>query len=164
MYVIGIDPGTQVMGWGLLALTAGRPGLVGCGVFKARARAGVPERLGALLVQLEDLLARTGGGTLAVESAFAARNVRSALRIGEARGMVLAAAARRGFEVVEISPATAKKAVVGHGAGSKEQVARMVASILGVEPLDVPADATDALAVALAHVNQRRLSQLLGRR
>ena len=159
--VIGIDPGTRVIGWGVLRAAGGRASLQGCGVFRAQARATVATRLGALLAQIEELFAGYPPGTVAVETAFAARNVQSALRIGEARGMVMAAAARRGYEVVEIPPATAKKAVVGHGAGSKQQVALMVASILGLPPLDVPADATDALAVALAHVNQRRLSRLL---
>jgi crossover junction endodeoxyribonuclease RuvC len=160
-WVIGIDPGTRVIGWGVLQVSAGRASLQGCGVFRAQARATIATRLGVLMTQLDELLAGHAPGTLAVETAFAARNVKSALRIGEARGMVMAAAARRGFEVVEIPPATAKKAVVGHGAGSKQQVALMVASILGVPPLDVPADATDALAVALAHVNQSRLAGLL---
>lgn len=168
--VVGIDPGTRVIGWGALAIHANGPTLHSCGVLKARASDPVAERLGALQAQLDVILAGfapkvKGGGTLAIETAFTARNMKSALRIGEARGMVLASAARRGFDVVEIAPATAKKAVVGHGAGSKQQVSLMVASILGVPPLEVPQDATDALAVALAHLHKRRLANLVdGRR
>lgn len=163
--VVGIDPGTRVIGWGALVIQERGPALHSCGVLKARASEPIAGRLGALQAQLDVVLAGFPPTTLAIETAFTARNMKSALRIGEARGMVLACAARRGFDVVEIAPATAKKAVVGHGAGSKEQVGLMVASILGVPPLDVPADATDALAVALAALHQRRLANLLeGRR
>lgn len=164
-FVIGIDPGTRVTGYGALVLGRRGPELHSCGVLRPPARDGVPARLAWIQGRLEALLDRLGHGTLAVESAYAARNVRSALRIGEVRGMVLATAARRGFEVVEIAPAAAKKAVLGHGSGSKEQVALMVAAILGVPPLEVALDATDALAVALAHLSRRRLEALArGRR
>ena len=147
--VLGFDPGTIRAGYGALVRAPEGPRLLVCGVLAAPARAGVPERLGHMAEAIEILLDRLRPSAVAVESAFAARNVRSALRIGEARGLALASAARRGIPVYEIAPASAKKAVVGHGGASKEQVAAMVQTILGAS-IDAPSDATDALALALA--------------
>jgi crossover junction endodeoxyribonuclease RuvC len=113
--------------------------------------------------ELEELFRRLRPSVVAVESAFHARNARSALRLGEARGIVLAAAARAGLAVAEVAPAAAKKAVIGHGAASKDQVASMVATILGTAPFGVARDATDALAVALAHVKRMARAALTTR-
>ena len=160
--VVGVDPGTVRCGYGAVVVAPDGPRLVVCGVLAPPGRMSVPRRLGWLQAELEALLARLRPGAVAVEGAYTARNVRSALRIGEARGMVLATAARRGAEVFEYAPAVAKKAVLGHGAGSKEQVAAMVATLLGTTELDVPNDATDALALALAHVHRSRVREVTG--
>jgi len=162
--VLGIDPGTRALGWGALVLAPGGPRLLACGVLAPSARAAVPERLGEIQEGLERLLASVRPGVLALERAFHAKNAQSALRIGEARGVVLAAAARAGIEILELAPASAKKAVLGHGGASKEQVARMIAQILGTGPLDVPSDATDALALAFACVQRRSAPAALGAR
>ena len=156
--VLGIDPGTRVMGYGALVVAGEGPRLLVCGVLQP-ARGPVAHRLGELQEQVEELVRRLRPSTVAIETAFAARNVASALRIGEARGMVLATAGRHRLPVREIAPAAAKKAVLGHGGGTKEQVAAMVCTQLGAK-LDVPLDATDALAVALAYVAQMRLEAL----
>jgi len=155
--VLGLDPGTVRAGFGSVVVAPDGPRLIACGVFAPRARLGVPERLAHIQAELEDLLARLRPTTIAVESGFSARNVKSALRIGEARGMMLATSARLGVPVVEYAPAAAKRAVLGHGNGSKQQVAGMVKTLLGREDLDVPMDATDALAIALAHVHRTRI-------
>jgi crossover junction endodeoxyribonuclease RuvC len=160
--VLGIDPGTRRAGFGSVVVAPEGPRLVTCGVFAPPARLSVPERLARMQAELEDLLQRLRPETVAVESAFAARNVHSALRLGEARGMMIATAARRGARVVEYAPAAAKKAVLGNGSGSKEQVAAMVATLLGCGVLDAPHDATDALALALTHVQRMRLVSLTG--
>jgi crossover junction endodeoxyribonuclease RuvC len=161
--VLGVDPGTRVLGWGALVLAGDAPRLVACGVLRAPREGSVSARLAHLQAELDLLLARLRPRFLALEGAFSARNVRSALRLGEARGVVLAAAARLGIDVAEIAPAVAKKAVLGHGHGTKAQVARLVATILAREKLDVPADATDALAIALAHANRLRSGALAAR-
>lgn len=148
--VLGIDPGTRVLGYGALVLAPGGPRFLACGVLAPDGRASVPTRLAAIQVDLELLLVRLRPGIVAVERAFHAKNAQSAFRLGEARGVVLAAAARAGIEIREFAPASAKKAVVGHGGASKEQIASMIAQLLGTGPLDVPADATDALALAFA--------------
>ncbi len=161
--VLGIDPGTRCLGYGALVLSPTGPRLLACGVIRARGRSAVPARLAELQERLEELLRALRPGILALESAFSAKNARSALRLGEARGIVLAAAARAGVEVAEVAPAAAKKAVIGHGGGSKEQVARMVAVLLGHGPLEVARDATDALALAFACVKRMSLRRLVGR-
>jgi crossover junction endodeoxyribonuclease RuvC len=152
--VLGIDPGTRAMGYGALVVAPDGPRLVACGVLRPRARDAIAWRLAHLQEELEGLLASLRPSALALEGAFHAKNVRAALRLGEARGVVLATAARRGIPVHEFAPAAAKKAVLGHGGASKTQVARMVAILLGSEPLDVPSDATDALALAFAAVKR----------
>lgn len=148
--VLGIDPGTRVLGYGALVVAPGGPRLLACGVLAPDGRAAVPARLAEIQVELEELLAALRPGIVAVERAFHAKNAQSAFRLGEARGVVLAAAARAGIEIREFAPASAKKAVLGHGGASKEQIARMIAQLLGTGPLDVPSDATDALALAFA--------------
>ena len=159
--VLGIDPGTRVMGYGALVLAPEGPRLVACGVLRPDARAAVPARLGELQGDLEALLTALRPGVLCIERAFHARNAQAAFRLGEARGVVLAAAARAGVEVLELAPAAAKKAVLGHGGASKEQVARMIAMLLGTPLSGVPNDATDALALAFACV-RRRIGPVLG--
>ena len=161
--VLGVDPGTVQCGFGALVVAPEGPRLVTGGVFAPARRLPVPQRLASIQGELEELLARLRPGVVVVEPAFAARNVRSALRIGEARGMVLATAARAGASIHEYAPSVAKKAVIGHGAGSKEQVAAMVRTLLGVEELEVPLDTTDALALALAYVHRSRLEALTTR-
>jgi crossover junction endodeoxyribonuclease RuvC len=153
--VLGIDPGTRAMGYGALVLAPDGPRFLACGVLAPPSRAAVAARLGELQRALEELLARLRPTLVALERAFHSKNVQAAFRIGEARGLALAAAARAGIEILELAPAAAKKAVLGHGGASKEQVARMVARLLGTGPLDVPTDATDALALALASVKRR---------
>lgn len=115
----------------------------------------MPVRLGQIQARIVEILESIRPTVVVVERAFASRNVQSALRIGEGRGIALACAAAFGAEVIEMPPAVAKKAIVGHGAADKSQVARMVAAILGLRDLPGPADATDALALALAHLFQR---------
>ena len=150
--ILGIDPGTVVVGYGAVRATVGGVELVTAGVLRPRRTAPVPERLGEIGAGLDQLLTDLGPAVVVVEEAFVSRNVQSALRIGEGRGVVLAAATRFGARVVQMPPAVAKKALVGNGAAPKEQVAGMVGRLLGVSPEQVSLDATDALALALAHL------------
>jgi crossover junction endodeoxyribonuclease RuvC len=152
--VLGIDPGTRALGYGALVVAPEGPRFVACGVVRPRAGAPVAERLAEIQVELVELLAALRPGVLALERAFHSKNAQAAFRIGEARGVVLAAAARAGIEILELAPAAAKKAVLGHGAASKEQVARMIAQLFGPRLLSVPSDATDALALAFACVKR----------
>ena len=148
--VLGIDPGTRVLGFGAIALGADGPVFLGCGVIRPPASASVAERLGRIRADLDAILAELRPGLVVVEEAFAHRNVQSALRIGEGRGVVLACAVAAGARVEQMPPASAKKALVGFGAAHKTQVGAMVQRVLGLEAPPEPHDASDALALALA--------------
>lgn len=158
--VLGIDPGTRVLGYGAVVVGARGPRLYAAGVVRA-GEGSVPVRLARLRAELDALLARLRPTTVVVESAFVARSVSSALRIGEGRGVALSCAAAAGADVLELPPAVAKRVLVGNGAADKSQVAELVAHLLGEQARGLPADATDALALALAHVNRSSLPAAL---
>lgn len=153
--VLGIDPGTRNVGYGAVVVGARGPRLYAAGVLRAR-QSDVPTRLGQLRGELDLLLQRVKPTVVVVEAAFVARSVSSALRIGEGRGVVLACAAGAGAKVVEYPPAVAKRALVGNGAADKTQVARMVEHILGPKARELPVDASDALALALAYAQRAK--------
>ena len=148
--ILGIDPGTLVVGYGAVSSRSRTAGFLSAGVVRADRRAPVPERLATIQRRLIEILEQVRPDVVVVEAAFAAKNVQSALRIGEGRGVALACAAAFGARIVEMPPASAKKSVVGHGGAGKSQVARMVAVALGLREPPEPLDASDALALALA--------------
>ena len=158
--VLGIDPGTRVVGYGAVGLAEKGPIVLGAGVIRAASDAAVPQRLAHIRRELDRILIDLRPGTVVVEEAFAHRNVQSALRIGEGRGVVLSCAISAGAAVVQIPPAVAKKALVGNGAADKFQVAAMVARLLRLEVAPEPLDATDALALALTFALRRTSVQL----
>jgi crossover junction endodeoxyribonuclease RuvC len=155
MKVLGIDPGTATVGFGVVErlATAGRPvRLIECGVFRTRAADPLSRRLTVIYEGLVELLARHHPDVLAVEDIFYATNVRTTVVLGHARGVILLAGAQAGVAVAEYSPALVKKTVVGRGAALKPQVGCMVAKLLKLECAPSPADAADAVAVALTHL------------
>jgi len=154
--VLGVDPGTQVVGFGAVVLRHDGPRMLACGAIRAQRAAAVPARLAHIDQEVRGLLARLRPSVVVVEQAFAAVNVQSALRIGEGRGVVLAAAAKTSAEIVQFAPAIAKKALAGNGSATKEQVAKMVQASLQLDEIPEPLDATDALALALAYVHRTR--------
>jgi crossover junction endodeoxyribonuclease RuvC len=154
--VLGIDPGTRVVGYGAIVLGSRGPRLLAAGVVRASSE-DVPARLGHFRRELDLLFARLAPDVIVVEQAFAARNVQSALRIGEGRGVVLCCAAQIRATIVQYAPAVAKKSLVGSGAADKSQVARMVEHLLGRKSADLPLDASDALALALCHATRSRI-------
>ena len=158
MKVLGIDPGTATVGYGVVERT-GQPGraarLVECGVFRTGPRDPLPARLAAIHRALAELLARHRPDVLAVEDIFYAANVRTTVVLGHARGVILLAGAQAGVLVAEYSPALVKKTVVGRGAALKPQVGYMVAKLLQLAAPPAPADAADAVAVALTHLFTR---------
>ena len=151
MIVLGIDPGTAVTGYGVVR-GGGAPSLIECGVIRTPARAPLAARLKDIFDGVAELIARHHPDVLAVEDVFFARNVRTTLVLGHARGVVLLAGERAGIGVAEYSPATIKKTVVGRGAASKEQVQFMVARLLRLKHAPQPADAADGVACALTCV------------
>jgi crossover junction endodeoxyribonuclease RuvC len=134
-------------------MTGSRYRLVICGTLSAPARSTFPEKLQHIHAGLAALLARHSPDCVAVEDVFFARNVRSALKLGHARGVALLAACEAGLPVAEYAPAEIKRAVVGFGRAEKHQVQEMIKLLLGLDARPSPHDAADALAVAICHVH-----------
>jgi crossover junction endodeoxyribonuclease RuvC len=163
MLILGIDPGTLAMGYGVLEDTGDQPRMIQCGVLTARSTMPLAERLHELYLGLTDLLIRFRPDEMAVEEPFVARNVRTALAIGRAQAIAMLAAASHGIPVATYPPAKVKQGVTDYGRGDKVQVQRMVCIQLGLTESPGTSDATDALAVALCHLRQKQLSRLLER-
>jgi crossover junction endodeoxyribonuclease RuvC len=159
--ILGIDPGTRVVGYGAIVVAGDGPRLLVCGAIHAGARARVPDRLARIAADVRLLVQRLRPSVVVVEKAFHAVNAQSALRIGEGRGVVLAIAAEHGCAVAEYPPAVAKKAVLGNGNASKPQVRAMVTVLLGLAAPPESEDASDALALAIAHVQRMRMARLV---
>jgi crossover junction endodeoxyribonuclease RuvC len=152
--IFGIDPGSERTGYGCIESNGSRHRLVICGFLSGPARATFPEKLKAIHAGLRELLRRHHPDCVAVEDIFYARNVRSALRLGHARGVVLLAACEANLPIAEYAPAEIKRAVVGFGRAEKAQVQQMVKLLLGLDEAPTPHDAADALAVAICHLHQ----------
>lgn len=150
MLTMGIDPGTALLGYGLVEGTAA-PRAVAFGVIETTKQSQMAERLLHLYTEVRQLLDRYQPNVLAVEQLFFSRNVTTAIAVGQARGVVLLAAAQAGIPVVEYTPAEIKQAVAGYGKADKPQMQEMVRMILGLDRVPQPDDAADALAVALCH-------------
>ncbi|WP_046718255.1 crossover junction endodeoxyribonuclease RuvC [Myxococcus fulvus] len=157
MRVLGVDPGSRFMGYGVVEEKRGRLVHVGHGVIKVDEDAPLALRLKELHAALSAQLAHFRPEAVAVEGVFTFRNARSALVLGHARGVALLAAAQVALPVFEYPPAKVKKSVGAGGADGKDAVARMVKTLLGLQAVDLGrADASDALAVALCHLNHGR--------
>ena len=155
--VLGIDPGSTATGWGLVAAHRdGRMTYVDCGIIRPGVRA-FDRRLCAIYDQLGEVIDKHQPRDAVLESIFYAANVKSALKLGHARGVALLAAAHREIPVHEYSPMEIKKGLVGYGRAEKSQVAGMVGMLLGVDASRFALDATDALAVAICHINSSHL-------
>jgi crossover junction endodeoxyribonuclease RuvC len=151
--IFGIDPGSERTGYGCVERSGSRHHLVLCGSLAAPASATFPERLHHIHAGLAALLEECRPDCVAVESIFHAKNVRSALKLGHARGVALLAASEAGLCVHEYAPAEIKRAVVGYGRAEKGQVGQMIKLLLGLERAPAPHDVADALAVALCHLH-----------
>jgi crossover junction endodeoxyribonuclease RuvC len=151
--VLGIDPGTAALGYGIVESTGGRLRAVDHGVLSTSPDVSLPERLQAVHEFVSSLLGAHAPALLAVERLFFSRNAQTAFAVGQARGVVLLAAAQHGVAVVEATPNEVKSAVAGYGAADKEQVQRMVQVVLGMAEPPRPDDAADALAIAVWAAN-----------
>jgi crossover junction endodeoxyribonuclease RuvC len=136
--------------------------LLRCGVFVTQAGEPMPQRLQAIYRQVSALIADAGPDAVAIEELFFKRNVTTALTVGQARGVVLLAAAQAGVPVYEYKPAEVKQALVGYGGASKQQMQEMVRLMLRLEDVPRPDDAADAVAVAVCHLHSTRFRRLLG--
>ncbi len=158
MIVLGIDPGTAVTGYGVVkGDRAGTPHLVECGIIRTKPRDPLASRLQEIHAGVVELIQRHRPDAMSIEDVFYARNVRTTIVLGHARGVILLAAANARIEIAEYPPAEIKKAVVGAGAATKEQVQFMVMRILRLKTPPQPSDASDGVAAALAHIMSPRL-------
>ena len=153
MKVLGIDPGTAVLGYGVVESSSGQSArLLECGILVTKAHDPLPSRLRVIHDGISALLARHRPDAMAVESVFYARNARTTMVMSHGRGVVLLAAEEAGVPISEYTPAMVKKAVVGRGAAMKPQVGYMVAQLLRLRSAPEPADAADGVAIALTHL------------
>ncbi len=161
MRILGIDPGTRVLGYGMIGADGARSELIAAGVVRADARSRLPDRLLSIRDGLRARIAELRPDAIAIERAFHGKNSASLIALGEGRGVALLCAAECGAPIFEYTPAEVKKAVSGRGGARKAQIASMVRALLGAPRLDVATDATDALAIALCHAQRRGVPRLV---
>ena len=163
MRVLGIDPGTLNLGYGVVDEDAGEMAMVDCAVVSLSSKVPVEQRLSSLYKKLVGIVARHQPDEVAIEEPFVAGNVRSALAIGRAQAIAMLAAANKNLPVFRYLPTQVKQQVTDYGGSSKEQVQEMVRLQLGLAEPPQPSDAADALAVAICHLHQKHIEILLAR-
>ena len=161
MRILGIDPGYAIVGFGILEAERGQARLLRCGAINTPAGIPMPRRLLQIQEDLETLIREFSPDVMAIEELFFNTNVTTAIGVAQARGVILAAAARLGVEIFSYTPSQVKIAVVGYGKAEKRQVMEMTRRILGLSAVPRPDDAADAVAIALCHARSRT-SRLYG--
>jgi len=163
MRVLGIDCGTEYTGYGVVELaSSGKLLCLTCGAIKLSPREPMPARLNRIYERLGELILDHQPDEVAIEDVFYALNVKSALKLGQVRGVAMLAAAAAGLEVAEYAPLSIKSAVVGYGKAEKQQVQHMVTRLLELAEAPEPADASDALAIAICHLHTAATLQRQG--
>ena len=163
MRILGIDPGTVTMGYGVIDAGEDEITLVDYGALRSPAHSPIGERLSFLYNKLQEVILRHHPDAVAVEQPFVAKNVKSALAVGRAQAVAMLAAANRGIPTYEYTPTQVKQRVANYGASSKEQIQEMVRLQLELSEVPQPSDAADALAVAICHLRETYLDSLLAR-
>jgi crossover junction endodeoxyribonuclease RuvC len=154
MRVLGIDCGGEYTGYGVVELLpSGKLYCLTCGAVKLSTREPLPRRLSRIYMELGAIISAHEPDEVAIEDVFYALNVKSALKLGQVRGVAMLAAASAGLEVAEYSPLTIKSSVVGYGRAEKQQVQHMVTRLLDLQTPPEPMDASDALAIAICHLH-----------
>ena len=161
MRVLGIDPSMVTMGYGVIEDRDDEIALVDYGTLTSPIRSSTGERLSYLYDKLQEVVSRHQPNAVAVEQPFVSKNAKSALAIGRAQAIAILAAANQGIPTYEYTPAQVKQRVANYGASSKEQIQEMVRLQLGLSQVPEPSDAADALAVAICHLHEVHLSELL---
>ena len=162
MRVFGIDPGSERTGYGCVETDGSRHRIVICGAISSPALASFPDKLHRIHSELTRFIEQCQPQCVAIENLFHSVNVRSALKLGHARGVAMLAAVEAGVPVFEYTPAAIKRAVVGYGRADKPQVQQMVKLLLGLDAVPSPHDAADALAIAICHVHSQRPARAIG--
>ena len=156
---LGIDPGSNITGWGIVRESSGRLELVANGVLRVRGSS-FSDRLSFIFHGLHDIIGEYRPQEAGVEQVFTAKNIMSAIKLAQARGAAVAACASFQLPVQDYEPTLVKKTLVGTGRAEKEQVAFMVSRLLGRTHIEGPLDTTDALAIAVCHLTLRRFRRL----
>lgn len=151
MIIIGIDPGTNITGYGIIKYKKNTCSQIASGIIKLPSSNPIPQRLKIIYNELDKLIKTYKPDEFAIETAFYGKNVQSAMKIGYARGVSILAAVNNGIPTNEYSPREVKKSVVGKGAATKEQVNFMIKTLLNIKTDKMKSDETDALAIALCH-------------
>jgi crossover junction endodeoxyribonuclease RuvC len=159
MRVLGIDPGSETTGWGVIESDGRHYRLVECGTIKASSNQKFPTRLLKISTGIEEVIARHSPDACAIEDGFLATNVKVTLKLGQVRGVAMLAAERAALDIHEYSPRLVKQTVVGYGNAEKRQVQEMVRVLLSLASAPQPQDAADALAVAICHFHHAGLAQ-----
>lgn len=157
MRVIGIDPGTGILGFGVINITRGRAKMITAGVITTPAHTPLPERLEEIYVGLTDIIKETKPDVMSVEKLFFTKNITTAISVAEARGVAILTGRQADLPIYEYTPNEIKKSITGYGAAKKLQVQEMVRIQLGLQEKPKPDDCADALAAALTHVFMSRL-------
>ncbi len=161
MRVLGIDPGTLTSGYGIVTEENHKLFYVASGGISPSAKQPFPKRLKKIYEELEKIIEKYRPHVVVVEDLFVSKNIKSALKLGHARGVAILAAMNAGLPVFEYAPLEVKQAVVGHGKAEKKQVQLMVKTLLDLQKAPHPADAADALAAAICHIHSSRLREIL---
>ncbi len=161
MRILGIDPGTAILGYGVIDTDRNEMTFICCDSLTSPQRSPIGERLSYLYTKLSQIISYYQPEAVAVEQPFVAKNARSALAIGKAQAVAILAAANQGIPVYEYTPAQIKQRVAGYGASSKEQIQEMVRLQLDLDEVPQPNDAADALAVAICHLSEVKLQNIL---
>ena len=163
MRILGIDPSTRAMGFGVIESRQDKTALINCGALISPRHFSMGERLSFLYEKLSEIISRYQPDAVAVEQPFVAKNVRSTLAIGRAQAIAILAAVNMGIPTYEYTPTRIKQMITNYGASSKEQIQEMVRLQLGLSQIPQPNDAADALAVAICHLSEIHLSNLLAK-
>jgi crossover junction endodeoxyribonuclease RuvC len=156
MRILGIDPGTGILGFGVIEVRKGKTQLVDGGVIRTPVKEDDAVRLLTIYDELSDIISATKPEIMSVEKLFFARNVTTAMTVAQARGVVLLCGKQAGLEIYEYTPLQIKQAVTGYGKADKKQIQEMVRVILGLETVPKPDDCADAIAAALTHAQTVR--------
>lgn len=163
MRVLGVDPGTVSCGYGVVDEEDHRLFHVACGAIKNSSKAALPARLKKIYDGLDNAIKTHRPHAMAIEEIFFAKNPQSALTLGHARGVAILAAVNNGIPIFEYTALVVKQAVVGYGRAEKSQVQEMMKALLKLKELPKPADASDALAIAVCHLLSIRMKEVRGR-
>jgi crossover junction endodeoxyribonuclease RuvC len=159
MRVLGIDPGSQTTGWGVVESNGRKYSLVEYGSIRAPASQKFPTRLLKMCVGIEEVIAQHQPDVCALEDAFLSTNVKVSMKLGQVRGVAMLVAERASIEIFEYSPRLVKQTVVGYGNAEKHQVQEMVRLLLSLKSVPTPHDAADALALAICHFHHAQFAQ-----